>query len=71
MTPTYFITLMLSFGIFFVVGAWLMDGYNQDKEKKEIDRQARLDIAFKIAKQTEDKNNGWQRNSRQSNKGNV
>ena len=57
MTPTYFITLMLSFGIFFVVGAWLMDGYNQDKEKKEIDRQARLDIAFKIAKQTEDKNN--------------
>ena len=58
MTPTFFITLMLSFGIFFVVGAWLMDGYNQDKEKKEIDRQARLDIAFKIAKQTEDKNNG-------------
>ena len=57
MTPTFFITLMLSFGIFFVVGAWLMDGYNQDKEKKEIDRQARLDIAFKIAKQTEDKNN--------------
>ena len=58
MTPTFFITLMLSFGIVFVVGAWLMDGYNQDKEKKEIDRQARLDIAFKIAKQTEDKNNG-------------
>ena len=48
---------MLSFGIFFVVGAWLMDGYKIGKEKKEIDRQARLDIAFKIAKQTEDKNN--------------
>ena len=58
MTPTFFITLMLSFGIVFVVGAWLMDGYNQDKEKKEINRQAALDIAFKIAKQTEDKNNG-------------
>ena len=57
MTPTYFITLMLSFGIVFVVGAWLMDGYNQDKEKVERDRQAALDIAFKIAKQTEDKNN--------------
>jgi len=59
MTPTYFITLMLSFGIFFVVGAWLMDGYKIGKEKKEIDRQARLDIAFKIAKQTEDKNNEY------------
>ena len=58
MTPTFFITLMLFFGIVFVVGAWLMDGYNQDKEKKEINRQAALDIAFKIAKQTEDKNNG-------------
>jgi hypothetical protein len=56
MTPTYFITLMLSFGIVFAIGAWLMDGYNQDKEKKEIDRQAALDIAFKIAKQTEEKN---------------
>ena len=54
MTPTYFITLMLSFGIVFVVGAWLMDGYNQDKEKVERDRQAALDIAFKIAKQTEE-----------------
>ena len=48
---------MLSFGIVFVVGAWLIDGYHQDKDKIEIDRQARLDIAFKIAKQTEDKNN--------------
>ena len=47
---------MLSFGIVFVIGAWLMDGYNHDKEKKEIDRQAALDIAFKIAKQTEEKN---------------
>ena len=56
MTQTFFITLMLSFGIVFVVGAWLMDGYNHGKEKKEIDRQARLDIAFKIAKQTEEKN---------------
>ena len=55
MTPTYFITLMLSFGIVFVVGAWLIDGYHQEKDKIEIDRQARLDIAFKIAKQTEDK----------------
>ena len=57
MTPTFFIVLMLSFGIVFVIGAWLMDGYNHDKEKKEIDRQAALDIAFKIAKQTEDKKN--------------
>ena len=29
----------------------------RDKEKIEIDRQAALDIAFKIAKQTEDKKN--------------
>ena len=57
MTSTFFITLMLSFGIVFVIGAWLMDGYNHDKEKIEIDRQAALDIAFKIAKQTEEKNN--------------
>ena len=57
MTPTFFITLMLSFGIVFVIGAWLIDGYKQDKEKIEIDRQAALDIAFKIAKQTEEKNN--------------
>ena len=39
MTPTFFITLMLSFGIVFVIGAWLIDGYKQDKEKIEIDRQ--------------------------------
>ena len=57
MTSTFFITLMLSFGIVFVIGAWLIDGYHQDKEKIEIDRQAALDIAFKIAKQTEEKNN--------------
>ena len=57
MTPTFFIVLMLSFGIVFVIGAWLMDGYNHDKEKIEIDRQAALDISFKIAKQTEEKNN--------------
>ena len=57
MTPTFFITLMLSFGIVFVIGAWLIDGYHQDKEKIEIDRQAALDIAFRIAKQTEEKNN--------------
>ena len=56
MTSTFFITLMLSFGIVFVIGAWLIDGYHQDKEKIEIDRQAALDIAFKIAKQTEKKN---------------
>ena len=57
MTSTFFIVLMLSFGIVFVIGAWLIDGYNQDKEKIEIDRQAALDIAFKIAKQTEEKKN--------------
>ena len=57
MTSTFFITLMLSFGIVFVIGAWLIDGYKQDKEKIEIDRQAALDIAFRIAKQTEEKNN--------------
>ena len=57
MTSTFFIVLMLSFGIVFVIGAWLIDGYHQDKDKIEIDRQAALDIAFKIAKQTEDKKN--------------
>jgi hypothetical protein len=56
MTPTFFIVLMLSFGIVFVIGAWLIDGYKQDKEKIEIDRQAALDIAFRIAKQTDKKN---------------
>ena len=38
MTPTFFITLMLSFGIFFVVGAWLIDGYHQDKDKEKQER---------------------------------
>jgi len=56
MTPIFFIVLMLSFGIVFVIGAWLIDGYKQDKEKIEIDRQAALDIAFRIAKQTDKKN---------------
>ena len=56
MKPIFFIVLMLSFGIVFVIGAWLIDGYKQDKEKIEIDRQAALDIAFRIAKQTDKKN---------------
>jgi hypothetical protein len=56
MTHTFFITLMISFGAVCAVGLWLIDGYKQDKEKTEIDRQAALDIAFKIAKQTEEKN---------------
>ena len=38
---------------FYLVGSWLYDGVKIDRER---DRQARLDIAFKIAKQTE-KNN--------------
>jgi len=35
MTPTFFITLMLSFGALCAVGLWLFDGYKQDKEKQE------------------------------------
>ena len=42
---------------FYLVGSWLHDGYKIDKEKVERDRQASLDIAFRIAKQTEEKNN--------------
>ena len=38
MTPTFFITLMLSFGIVFVIGAWLIDGYKQDKETEKQER---------------------------------
>jgi|TARA_R100001244_G_scaffold127807_1_gene98583 hypothetical protein len=38
MTPTFFITLMLSFAIVYVVGAWLVDGYKQDKEKEKQER---------------------------------
>ena len=41
---------------FYLVGSWLYDGVKIDREKVERDRQASLDIAFKIAKQTE-KNN--------------
>ena len=42
MTPTFFITLMLSFGIVFVIGAWLMDGYKQDQEIKKQERLNRI-----------------------------
>ena len=38
MTPTFFIVLMLSFDIVFVIGAWLIDGYKQDKEKEKQER---------------------------------
>jgi len=38
MTSTFFITLMLSFGIVFVIGAWLIDGYKQDKETEKQER---------------------------------
>jgi len=38
MTSTFFITLMLSFGIVFVIGAWLIDGYKQDKEREKQER---------------------------------
>ena len=38
MTQTFFITLMLSCGIVFIIGAWLVDGYNQDKEKEKQER---------------------------------
>jgi len=41
---------------FYLVGSWLYDGVKIDREKVERDRQASLDIAFKIAKQTEKKN---------------
>ena len=54
MTPTYFITLMALFALVCIVGHWLYDGHRQDVER---DRQARLDIAFKIAKQTKEKDN--------------
>ena len=58
MTPIFYIALILTLcAVLFMVGAWLVDGYNIDKEKIEIDRQAALDIAFKIAKQTEDRKN--------------
>jgi len=53
MTPTYFITLMALFALVCIVGHWLYDGHQQDVER---DRQ-KLDIAFKIAKQTEEKDN--------------
>jgi hypothetical protein len=53
MTPTYFLLLMLSFFCLIAAGLWLFEGYEIDRER---DRQARLDIAFKIAKQTEKKN---------------
>jgi|ETNvirome_6_1000_1030641.scaffolds.fasta_scaffold30958_2 hypothetical protein len=39
---------------FYLVGSWLHDGYKIDKAREEENRQARLDIAFKIAKQTEE-----------------
>jgi len=54
MTPTFFITLMALFALVCIVGHWLYDGHRQDVER---DRQARLDIAFKIAKQTKEKDN--------------
>ena len=42
---------------FYLVGSWLYDGVKIDRERVERDRQAALDIAFRIAKQTEEKNN--------------
>ena len=53
MTPTDFLILMALFAIVCIVGHWLYEGHREDVER---DRQARLDIAFKIAKQTENKN---------------
>ena len=38
MTPTFFVTLMLSFGAVCAIGLWLIDGYNQDKEKEKQER---------------------------------
>ena len=35
MTPTFFITLMLSFGTVCAIGLWLIDGYKQDKKRQE------------------------------------
>ena len=35
MTPKYFIILMLCFGCFMVVWAWLYDGYKIDQERKQ------------------------------------
>ena len=35
MTPTDFILLMLCFGCFMAVWAWLYDDYKIDKEKKQ------------------------------------
>jgi len=38
MTPTFFVTLMLSFGAVCAIGLWLIDGYKQDKEKEKQER---------------------------------
>ena len=38
MTPTFFITLMLSFGAVCAVGLWLIDGYKIDKEREKQER---------------------------------
>ena len=35
MTPTNFIILMISFGIVFIIGAWLYDGYKIDLKRKQ------------------------------------
>ena len=35
MTPTYFIILMISFGCFMAVWAWLYDGYKIDQKRKQ------------------------------------
>ena len=52
--------LILYLGLFFIVGGFCLFIYNELRLRKidmEQARQASLDIAFKIAKQTEERNN--------------
>jgi len=52
--------LILYIGLFLIVGGFCLFIYNEMRLRKidiEQARQASLDIAFKIAKQTEERNN--------------
>ena len=52
--------LILYLGLFFIVGGFCLFIYNELRLRKidmEQARQASLDIAFRIAKQTEERNN--------------
>ena len=54
--------LILYIGLFLIVGGFCLFIYNEMRLRKidmEQARQASLDIAFRIAKQTEERNNKW------------